>query len=133
MPILHGIWQTMALPFLGHGKTVEKDEDLVFFQDRQSKQQVIDDAKKMAIYLKDQQPDVPHFLLGHSMGSFIARCLLQQVGNEFDGAIVVGTGGKITGIGFAKVFLDIGNFIAPEKRSLFVNNSFAKMTPWQEY
>lgn len=112
---------------LGHGKTAENDEDLGFFQDRQSKQQVIEDAQKMAIYLKDQQPDVPHFLLGHSMGSFIARCLLQQAGNAFDGAIIVGTGGKITGIGFAKAFLGIGNFIAPKKRSRFVNNSFAKM------
>lgn len=112
---------------LGHGKTALKSENLGFFQEKESKQQVIEDAHVMAIYLKNQHPNVPHFLLGHSMGSFIARCLLQQKWDKFDGAIIVGTGGKITGIGFAKVFLCINNFIAPKKRSRFVNTLFEKM------
>lgn len=112
---------------LGHGRSAKNMEELGFFQNRYPTQQLIEDAKKMAVFLKEQQPDVPHFLMGHSMGSFIARCLLQQIHNKFDGAIIVGTGGKITGIGFAQALLGINNFIAPRKRSRFINKSFSNM------
>src|SRR5690606_18778007 len=40
---------------LGHGKTALKSENLGFFQEKESKQQVIEDAHVMAIYLKNQQ------------------------------------------------------------------------------
>ena len=37
-------------------------------------------------------PDVPYFLLGHSMGSFYARQYLCEWGSELAGAIIMGTG-----------------------------------------
>ena len=37
---------------LGHGKTAQKSEDLGFFQEKESKQQVIEDAYTMAIYFE---------------------------------------------------------------------------------
>ena len=41
---------------------------------------------------KELYPDVPYFLLGHSMGSFLARQYLCCYGEELDGAIIMGTG-----------------------------------------
>lgn len=112
---------------LGHGKTAQTDEDLGFFSEKNPREQVVLDAENMADYLEHKFPYVPHFLMGHSMGSFIARCLLQIAPQRFDGAVIVGTGGKIAGIGLAKSLLNLLNTINPRKRSRFVNLTFAKM------
>ncbi len=112
---------------LGHGKTAENREELGYFQKENPKQQLIDDAATMAAFLENNYPNISHFLLGHSMGSFIARCLLQNQQADFKGAVIVGTGGKIKGIGLAKFFLSINNIIAPKHRSKFINQTFSKI------
>lgn len=112
---------------LGHGKTAQTKDDLGFFLYKNAKQQVVIDAENMAAYLEHKFPAVPHFVLGHSMGSFITRCLLQQAHQRFDGAVIVGTGGKIKGIKFGKALLSFLNKIAPRYRNSFINNAFSKM------
>ena len=82
---------------LGHGKTARNFNEMGFFQKKRPAEKIINDAKGMADWLAHKCPDVPHFILGHSMGSFIVRCLLQQAGEKFNGAVIVGTGAKITG------------------------------------
>ena len=41
---------------------------------------------------KELYPNLPYFLLGHSMGSFYARQYLCEYGRELNGAIIMGTG-----------------------------------------
>lgn len=112
---------------LGHGKTAQSSEEHGFFISKNAREQVVIDAENMAAYLEHKFPTVPHFVLGHSMGSFIARCLLQVAHQRFDGAVIVGTGGKIPGIKLGKAFLTVLNSIAPRYRNGFVNNAFGKM------
>lgn len=112
---------------LGHGKTAQTKEELGFFTENNPREQVVMDAENMADYLEHKFPYVPHFLLGHSMGSFIARCLLQIAPQRFDGAVIVGTGAKIPGIGLINGLLHLLNSINPQKRSRFINLIFAKM------
>lgn len=112
---------------IGHGNTAQTSKDLGFFQHKKPAQQLVNDAENMTDYLSDLFPDVPHFLLGHSMGSFIARCLLQQAYQKFNGAVIVGTGGKTPGAGLAKTYFALMNQLAPKHRSNFVNQSFSKM------
>lgn len=112
---------------LGHGKTAQKKEDHGFFIRRNAREQVVIDAENMAAYLEHKFPAVPHFVIGHSMGSFITRCLLQQANQRFDGAVIVGTGGKIKGIKLGKALLAVLNKIAPRYRNRFINNTFSKM------
>lgn len=111
---------------LGHGKTAQSFEDLGFFAHKNARQQVVTDAESVAAYLEHKFPTVPHFVLGHSMGSFITRCLLQVAHQQFDGAIIVGTGGKIKGIKIGKAIISILNKIAPRYKSAFINNAFVK-------
>lgn len=113
---------------LGHGKTAQKKEDHGFFIARNAREQVVIDAENLAAYLETKYPYVPHFVLGHSMGSFITRCLLQQAHQRFDGAVIVGTGGKIKGIGIGKALISFLNAIAPRYRSKLINNAFTKMS-----
>lgn len=113
---------------LGHGKTAQRKEDHGFFMARNAREQVVIDAENLAAYLETKYPYVPHFVLGHSMGSFITRCLLQQAHQRFDGAIIVGTGGKILGIGVGKALISVLNAMAPRYRSRLINNAFTKMS-----
>lgn len=77
---------------LGHGKTAGKDEDLGYFCPENMSATVIEDLHSVTKYAKKQHPNVPYFLLGHSMGSFMARRYLMTYGDELTAAIICGTG-----------------------------------------
>lgn len=108
---------------LGHGKSVKDKKDIGFFQLDQPDEKLISDAEMMSDYLIKQYANVPHFILGHSMGSFVTRCLLQKIGNQFAGAIIVGTGGTLTGINLIKGYLSLANKIAP-RHLTYLNTLF---------
>jgi alpha-beta hydrolase superfamily lysophospholipase len=76
----------------------------------------------MAAYLASLFPGVPHFLLGHSMGSLVARCLLPQVGGQLAGAVLVGTTGPTPGATLARTLLKSLSKLAPRHRSALVNS-----------
>lgn len=75
----------------GHGKTAE-GKTLGFFAEEDGWQRVADDAFELSELINNEYPDQPLFLLGHSMGSFLARTLLVQHSDVFDGVVIVGTG-----------------------------------------
>ena len=59
-----------------------KDEDLGYFGEEKSAA-VIEDLHEVTRYAKEQYgADVPYFLFGHSMGSFMARRYLMTYGEE---------------------------------------------------
>lgn len=77
---------------LGHGKTSETEEDLGFFAETGGAAYVIKDLHRVSVRMQHKYPQVPHFMLGHSMGSFFLRKYLTLYGHETDGAIIMGTG-----------------------------------------
>ena len=79
---------------LGHKNSVTSDEQLGFFAENDGHNHLVNDIHKLTVLVKSQYPGTPYFLLGHSMGSFVARCCLASFGGEYDGAILSGTGGK---------------------------------------
>lgn len=111
---------------LGHGKSVKDKNEIGFFQLEKPDERLIADAEMMADHLSAQYPDVPHFIMGHSMGSFITRCLLQRASSKFAGAIITGTGGPLPGIDLLRGYLSIANSIAPKHRT-FLNSVFTKV------
>ena len=76
---------------LGHGQTVKTDADLGFFGSEHPVQSLLKDVIVMADSLKARHPHVPHFVMGHSMGSFIVRNVLKHRAQDFAGAILMGT------------------------------------------
>ena len=78
---------------LGHGKSAKK-EDYGYFGNGKS-ETVVNDLHKVTQYAKETYGnDIPFFLLGHSMGSFMARRYMMTYGNELSGIIISGTGSK---------------------------------------
>lgn len=111
----------------GHGKTAASQAHHGYFHAHNAAQRVVDDAEKMTELLEQQFPGVPHYILGHSMGSFITRCLLQQAHHRFDGAIIVGTGAKQAIAPVARFVFSILNAIAPKGRSKGLNRFFSSL------
>lgn len=121
----HGI-AVLTYDHLGHGKSVKDKNEIGFFQLDKPDDRLISDAEMMADHLAAQYPDVPHFILGHSMGSFVTRCLLQKASSKFTGAIITGTGGPLPGIDVLRGYLSFANMIAPHHRT-FLNSVFTKV------
>ncbi|WP_288442043.1 alpha/beta fold hydrolase [uncultured Chryseobacterium sp.] len=121
----HGI-AVLTYDHLGHGKSVKDKKDIGFFQLEKPDERLVADAEMMADYLAEQYPDVPHFILGHSMGSFITRCLLQKASSKFSGAIITGTGGPLPGIDILRGYLSLATAIAPRHRT-FLNSVFTSV------
>ncbi len=78
---------------LGHGASVRTPEEFGFFAEQDGWKHMVDDLRQLTVIMKQRYPGVPYFLLGHSMGSFLARVYLSWYAKELDGALIVGTSG----------------------------------------
>ncbi len=68
--------------------------------------------------MKKKYPSVPYILLGHSMGSFVARKYITVYGGHIDGVIISGTSGGNLPLGFGIVLTSlIGAFRGKRYRS----------------
>jgi len=79
---------------LGHGRSCTTEEQKGYFAKKKGDICALQDLHRMTLLLQKKYPDIPHFLFGHSMGSFFARRYLSMYPNEIDGAIICGTGWK---------------------------------------
>ena len=77
---------------LGHGDSVSSNEDLGFFSEDDGYLIVQKDTQKLMEIAKSEYNDVPCFIMGHSMGSFIVRFFTSMHSNEIAGSIIMGTG-----------------------------------------
>lgn len=77
---------------LGHGST-SPQADYGYFGSSDGYKYLVNDLHRITEYMKKIYGDLPYFLLGHSMGSFIARLYLSKYSHELKGAVICGTGG----------------------------------------
>ena len=87
----HG-FAVVANDHLGHGLSAEKDADTLYFGPRDGWKHVVDDMYALRCRTKEKYPDVPYFLMGHSMGSFLTRTYLIRYPGTVDAAIIMGRG-----------------------------------------
>ena len=106
---------------LGHGDSVIAPEDYGFFASKGGYDYVIDDVKKMNDLIRKEIPGAPVILLGHSMGSFIARLYAVRYTDSIEGLIIHGTAGPNPAIGAGKLVVKILRALKGERhRSRFV-------------
>ncbi len=79
---------------LGHGKTAKNDSELGFIAAKNGWRYLISDVEAFALSVKHLYPDKPFYLMGHSMGSFIARLAAVSFESLYEKLIICGTGGK---------------------------------------
>ena len=62
------------------------------FDERKGNQYVIGDIYQLQEMTRKKYPDVPYFMLGHSMGSFLLRQYLTMYAEGLAGVVIMGTG-----------------------------------------
>ncbi len=77
---------------LGHGGSIAPGAPRLYFGPTGSWNWVAEDLHTRRQLAKERFPGIPYLLLGHSMGSFLARTDLILHPGETDGAILMGTG-----------------------------------------
>ena len=75
---------------LGHGKSVINDDYLGYFAPEKGWQYLVKDTVQMTKIIRKQYPDLPLFLIGHSLGSLTARVAVSKCGYFYNGVILLG-------------------------------------------
>ncbi|MFA6618938.1 MAG: lysophospholipase [Candidatus Neomarinimicrobiota bacterium] len=74
----------------GHGKTAPSKKDLGYFAKEGGWMKVVDDMRVFTELIRTEHQDLPVFLLGHSMGSFLVRTYITKY-DDINGVILSGT------------------------------------------
>nr|WP_026909026.1 alpha/beta hydrolase [Paucisalibacillus globulus] len=103
----------------GHGKTGQKQGLMGYLSEQNGFEKTRDDLFSITKIISEEYPDVPIFLLGHSMGSFLARNYIQEYSDVIQGVILSGTGF------YPKLTTTLGKLLAsklnPKEKSPLMN------------
>ena len=96
----------------GHGKSLSTSYPNGYMK---RAEEVVDDEIMIAKYMKDRYPDLEYNLLGHSMGSMIARLFIRKNDKLINKLILTGTVPANKLSSFALFFFNIGCFFFGDK------------------
>ncbi len=85
----HGFY-VVGNDHLGHGKSIQSKAEYGFFNEKYGNACLLADMHTLRQRVRRKYPDVPYFMLGHSMGSSLLRQYIQMYGNGLCGAILIG-------------------------------------------
>jgi alpha-beta hydrolase superfamily lysophospholipase len=78
---------------LGHGASITSESEWGYFADaKHPSDVVVDDMHRLRTMIQGENPTLPYYMLGHSMGSYMLRKYLCIHGEGVDGAVIMGTG-----------------------------------------
>lgn len=77
---------------LGHGASVSSQEQWGYFAPDHPSDILVEDMQQLRRRTEEEYPDLPYFILGHSMGSYLLRKYLTVYGQGLAGSILSGTG-----------------------------------------
>ena len=106
----------------GHGDNIQSEEDLGYFGDEMVKG-LHEDVAAIGTFIKEEFPNVPYILLGHSMGTLVSTSYYKSHDDEFDALILSGMPGDNGAKGIAKTLIKmIKGSKGWKYRSPFINN-----------
>jgi alpha-beta hydrolase superfamily lysophospholipase len=91
----------------GHGETAASPEELGYFGKEKGWFHMAEDMYGLTLRMKETFGDLPYFLLGHSMGSLLARVYMTRYGSDLTGVILSGTSGPNPKAGLSKPLVSL--------------------------
>ena len=110
----------------GHGQTAGSLDRLGYISNSRGWEIMLENSRTLYTYIKKNQPEIPVFLLGHSMGSILARHFIAIYPVYIQGLVLSGTfempNGMLKALG---LFVKIQGLIyGPNKVSKWFNKFF---------
>ena len=103
---------------LGHGKSAKDSSELGFFAKRNGARLVLTDASLMNALLHERYEGLPIVMMGHSMGSYIARIYAANYPGTIDGLVIHATGGPSVVVGLGRTLVHVMSAVrGPRHRS----------------
>ena len=107
----------------GHGESVMSQDDLGYFG-TQGADALVEDLKQVGDYARSRWPNIPLYLMGHSMGTLIARAYLKRY-PDVDGLILSGSPSYQAAVVPAGILIACIRKVRGERyRSMLVNRMF---------
>lgn len=75
---------------LGHGLSADSFDDLGFFAENDGDMRLVDDVHILYMIMHKRYPELPYYMLGHSIGSMLLRVYATAFGHELSGMILCG-------------------------------------------
>lgn len=94
----------------GHGRTAQSQDELGYFGEQNGWNRVVQDLAQLCEAEKTEYPQLPLFLLGHSLGSTMAQQLLYEHPDLCDAVALSGANGVISPLVY------LGQFVARLER-----------------
>ncbi|REF29412.1 alpha/beta hydrolase [Calidifontibacter indicus] len=91
-------YEVYAPDHRGHGRT-SAETGVGYFADEAGFDRVVDDLHEVFVRATTDHPDLPVFLFGHSMGSFLSRAYAAKYGAGLTGLVLSGTAGSPGALG----------------------------------
>lgn len=91
-------YAVFVIDHVGHGSSVA-DKNMLGFFGENGEETFVEDLKALTDIIKNEYNDLPLYLLGHGMGSLIARKYTAKYGYLLDGVIYTGTSGQNPALG----------------------------------
>ena len=110
---------------LGHGQSIKVPEEQGIFAEENGWDYVIKDVVKLRSLMREDYPDLPYIFFGHSMGSFIVRTYLIRYPDQYDAAIISGTGQQSKALVFAGYTM--ANWMVQSKGAAAPGDTLSKM------
>lgn len=74
----------------GHGQSIKNKEELGYFYEEKA-EAIVEDLHQITLEMKERYPELPVYLLGHSMGSMVVRKYCKKYDHEIVKLIVCGS------------------------------------------
>lgn len=91
----------------GHGHSVQQGGVYGYFGEKDGWHDVVADLHEVHQVAEQTFPGAPHVILGHSMGSFLARAYTEAHAAGLAGAVYVGTSGPVFGTGLGRLLASL--------------------------
>lgn len=117
----------------GHGDSIRSDDDLGYFY-QGGATAMIEDAHQVTQYIKAEYPGLPLVLLGHSMGSLVARCYMKKYDFEVNGLVVCGSPSRNLAVRAGRMLVRLLTIVKGERHrsklvSDLLNRNFSQRFP----
>lgn len=76
----------------GHGRTKENKEEEGWFGEKDGWMRILNDSWALDREINREYPNIPHFIMGHSMGSFLTRTNIALHSDAYRACIIMGSG-----------------------------------------